>query len=478
MNRILAIQQTKGCDSMVTQKTGLLKLLVILNFLVVSTVFSKKSFSQTQSNLKPQVLLSNDLKQNSVSHLPNELTLSHALSLAKNYSPQIKAAKAQASAAAFQAEASQSQLFPTLNLEGSYRKQSVVPEASIGLSKLKLADDHSYSIGPTLSYTIWDSGVSRYTRKSLQFLEKAKNQQYILSSAQIELATQTAYVQASLHKELVELTQKANNLAKVQNKDIQAKVRGGSASQLDALNSDSEVLNYELKLEQTQSDLVSSLANLSSLIGKSFSSEVHMQSLKELLATISETDFSQTSKSLTSSSHPLIRVQKELEQSALAQVEIKKAAHWPTLSLQWRGSLDYPNGPTFEQINQSATMAYLSWNLFDFGRRRHQIDATKAEADATAWSLQSTRDALKKEIETTKSKLESLKKQVQHAEVFVEKAEKLAKLNYSTYKYGRLSFSEVQTANLRQLEAQNRLALYRTQYLIQIFNWRYLNTKN
>lgn len=397
-------------------------------------------------------------------------SIDEALTAAKSQSATLRSAEAIAESATSTAEAADSALYPKLSIDGSYKRQSVIPEVSVGGNTIKLNDYYSYSIGPTLSYTLWDSGLKRNQMKSLEAVSESKQWQRKLTESQVMLSTKVAYVQASLAAESLAVANQANELSRTQNKDIQARHRGGSASRLDALTSDSEVLNYNLKVQQADNEWQSSQSDLNYLVGKNINSPEQLQSMKTLYDL-----FKSKSQSINPELHPLTRIQNALNKSALAQAEGQRSAYWPTLNLQLRSSLDYPNGSTFEQINQNSAQLNLTWSLFEFGATKNQVAAKLAEARASAEQMKDVAATIDRDAEKAKARVKNLVLQIEDAEKLVLKQQELARLNYSTYKFGKLSFSDVQTANLRLLEAKTRLASLRAQFLIQTFNLQYLS---
>lgn len=394
------------------------------------------------------------------------LTLDQAVELSRSHSSTLAQSKAVADSAQADAESSHGGLYPKLSLDGNFKEQSVVPEASLGGQNIKLGDNKSYSIGPTLSYVLWDSGNSRNQIKSLEFLSQARQHQHQLSAVQLKLATQIAYAQVVVSQEIADSSSKAEQLARVQNKDIQSRKRGGSASDLDALTSDSEILNYSLKTKQAKADSDSNALDLAYYTGQNSS---QFQSLSDLVAQIKISN-----DSSLNANHPSLLAQSELEKSALYSLDSQKSSRWPTISLQARSSLDYPNYNKLEQINQNTITANLTWTLFDFGGTSNSVRSKEYLLASARASAQETKDALTRDLEKTRSKIANLKSQLEDADVLVKKQDKLAKTNFSAYKYGSIKYSDVQSANLRLLDAEKNLALLRAQYLVQVFTLQYL----
>ncbi len=401
------------------------------------------------------------------------LTLEQAVALAKSHSALLEQSKVLAVSAEADAERASDKLYPKLSLDGGYKYQSVLPETILGRQTLKIGDNNNYSIGPALSYVLWDSGNSRNQIKSLEFLSKAKYQQFKLSEIQLRLTIQIAYLQAVVSKEIADSSARAEQLAQVQNRDVQAKKKGGSASELDALISDSEILSYSLKAKQSWLDFDVYLQDLVYYTGQNIDSLITFQTLAEMVDHVvipTKTDMNHD--------HPVLLIPLQMEKSTQYSLDAQKSSYWPIILLQARSSLDYPNFQKLEEINQNTLSVNFTWMLFDFGETKSAVRSKYALLDAARASVQEAKNSLARDIGKIKSKITHLRDQITDAEKLVEKQTKLAKTNYSAYKYGSIKYSDVQSANLRLLETEKNLALLRTQYLGQVFTLQYLTEGN
>jgi outer membrane protein len=397
------------------------------------------------------------------------LLLGQAIILAQQNSQNIKAAEKANVAAEASAEMHQSLNYPKLSLDANYRQQSVVPEMRIGQSTQKLGDDHSYSVGPTLNWMLWDSGLRKNNIVAAEFLAKSKKHQLHWNSMQVRLSAQLAYVQVVLAQETLQNSKQAAQLTRQQNKDIQNRYRSGSVSKLDALGSDTEVANYQLKVEQAMGESDASEVDFSYLIGQSERKATDLQNLDQIIEQFEKHERSAVGV------HPMLASQKYFTQSRWATVQAQRSSYWPSLNLQLRTSIDYPNGPNFAEVQQNLLTLNLTWSIYDFGFNKNQIAAKVAEAEGAASLQADIESQLSRDLKKASIKKLSLKNQILEASLMEKKQVELAKLIFNSYQYGRLSFTEVQAANLRLLEVKTRLSNLKAQYLIQNFNIQYLS---
>lgn len=401
------------------------------------------------------------------------LSLSRTVGLAREHSTQLQSAEKSFFAASNRAESLRASLWPKLSLEANFRGQTVVPEATFGPKAVPLTDHHSYSVGPTLSWVFWDFGARAHTTASSEAMALAKKDQAHLIAQQVELQAKLSYVQAALSFETSQFATQALALSKAQNEDIQNKYQLGSVSRLDAIASNSEIAQYQLKAQQAKADLAASLSDLSYFLhGGTDRSELDptLESLEQLLENYRELQRDE----IQPVQHVTYRLQSHLQEASLRQADAIRSMFWPTLTLQLRSSLDYPNGPSFERIHQNSIGLNLSWALFDFGATHASWLAQKAEAESATVQKEEAVKSLKRDSQKAFIRAQSLQKQIDDAAEILKNQEKLAQLQYKAYQVGQLSYSEVQNTNLRLLEARNRLALVRAQYLVQVFTLQFL----
>ena len=116
-------------------------------------------------------------------------------------SNQYKSAALSAEAAAAAASASGAAAYPRLSLEGNLRYNEVVPAismpAALGGGR-PLGDNWNYSLGPSVSWTLFDGGVLRHGRRSSEQLARARSAEAEHVRRQVVLKARTAYFQLQL----------------------------------------------------------------------------------------------------------------------------------------------------------------------------------------------------------------------------------------------------------------------------------------
>jgi len=399
-------------------------------------------------------------------------------------SPRLKAARDEASAASARADAQFAAFFPKISLDGNYRYNAVVPEITLpfaGARVQKLSDNAIYSIGPSLSWTLWDSGAVRFAWEGAQAAARAKAHEMDATRRQVLLAGRTAYVQATLAAEQVRMVSDALELARAQYADISLNFTAGTKSRMDKLSSHQEVLARTIQLSQARSELAVSLRELSAVTGNVYCKDTCIPSdsraRDDVYDEIAAPNMAVTMDSIGDlervfgayrgakmwRAHPGVAALNELAESARLAAKSASTGLWPKIQLSARTSLDYPNGPEFKEFVQNSFGANLAWPLFDAGATKNRVlENNKTRDSAINRGAQAGVD-IAREWEKTNDRILHLKEQEKINAIALREADELASITYKAYTAGSLSYMEVQNANYRTLEAKIRMVKTKAQ---------------
>ena len=144
------------------------------------------------------------------------------------------------------------------------------------------------------------------------------------------------------------------------------------------------------------------------------------------------------------------------------------AGYWTQIAVYAKSSMDYPNQAAVEQVRQNTAGASLSWTLWQKGHTNAQVREQKARARAgenfqvqiemdlgLAWDMARDRVAQLTDVQKLNQQIEA-------------DARELVRLVYAAYRAGRVNYLEVQSANLRVLQAGTQTAVTEAQLLIQL----------
>lgn len=412
-----------------------------------------------------------------------KLTLLEAEQRSLSSSARVASAKADVHSADEMAKAQGAARLPKLSIEGMGKYVSEVPTMKPAFGPpMPLGDNNNYSIGPALSYTLWDGGAQRHSFKSAQRLAEAKTDERITAEANVLLSTRVAYAQAQLAEQELKLVMESLELAHNQSRDIDSRLRAGSASRLDSLNAKTDVSNFELRRAQSQAELSAAWAELAAWVGLEQPSSTEMASLGPETIVLDDLEQSAKTAELAKvgngvSQHPQVRAQEKLAESSDLAADAQAAQYWPMITAQLKASLDYPNGSNLEQVQQKTAMVNLSWSLFEWGKTSASVEQKRADALAARYRRNQVETDLHRDWVKAMARFESLVKQLDTASLNVRQSEEISRLKYDTYKAGRTTYLEVQSANLKSLESKVAKARIEAQMLAQFHTLRFLSVR-
>jgi outer membrane protein TolC len=409
-----------------------------------------------------------------------QLSLDQAEREAMKTSNELKSYIASADAAHEQAGAQFSYLLPKLTFDGTYRYVTNVPTISLpipGVAALPFGTHQNYSIGPTLTYTLWDTGATTDAYHALDRVAGARAEDRKAAELQLLVEVRAAYVRVQLALEEMRLVNDSLKLAEAQNHDITTNYHAGAASRLDSVDSQREVLNYLLQFQQRQADLSAALKDLLALTDEHPADVSHpgppdvrnvtlVLNLDHLSKSLAE--YGKWTFSPPDDHQPQIHSQELLAQSSELQASSQKDALYPVLQVQARASIDYPNGIVPEHVEQNTFTVALSMPLFETDHTRHLAAEHYKEAESARFRKEQLQIDLQRDYQKAREMLDNLREQQNIASQDVLSSEESARLYYSSYKAGKINFTDVLSANLRALTAKVDAARIDAQILNQI----------
>lgn len=362
--------------------------------------------------------------------------------------------------------------YPKITLEGNYKYISEVPTLSFpGGAKTAFGDNTNYSIGPVLTWTLWDFGSIKNSIKGSESLLKSKEAEKNFSNRQILLNARLAYFRVQLRIEQQKMVSDSLKLAESQHRDIQNRISAGLSNRIDLLSAHKEVLNLKIQSRQIQSDLSTDLRDLYALIGRNDSFDPKLQvkvdPLESSLYSLSKYGANGLEQE-NLNQHPLIKMHTANAEASHLAAESFKANKLPKVALFAKSSIDYPNGPILENIHQNAIGLTLSMPLFESSKSSNEALEKQNLAIASENRREEARTNLVRDWHKANDQLQGLKEKVLIFKTSVDESAERAKLVYSSYRVGRSSFLEVQSANLHALEAKVQSTTNNVQILIQL----------
>lgn len=387
-------------------------------------------------------------------------TLMFAEAAITAHAARLKAVEAEYEAAVKKAAAARAQSVPRISIDGQYRWVAHVSELSLPsplAGSVRLGDDHAYSIGATASWLAWDRGGKRAAYRGAQAAASGLRAEADAVRRRVLLAGRSAYFTEALAREHAAILEQTVALSASQAEDIARKARAGTKSRMDAIGARQELLRRMRQFRQAQADEAQALRTLVRLTGWQGGAE-HPPLLENMNSLLLRRRDPKALRLKTD--HPDAQAFMELAAAARYAQAGFESGLWPTLSVQARSSLEYPDMALREQYTQHTAAVALAWPLFEGGQSRAQAAASRWSATAADSRAEEAREDVQAAWGSSMDLRSALEDQQKIDAEIVDQAQELAQITLAAYNAGTADYFQVADANLKALES--RMALART----------------
>ena len=417
------------------------------------------------------------------------LTMAEAETTARAHALDVKAAAEESAAARDLADEAFAPLLPLLTLDGYARYQAEVPSLALvpGKPPFQAGTNRSTSIGPTLTWTLWDEGALLKTWRAQQASARSQEEAVRLVATRATEAARLAYVQVQLARERVLLLADSVALADAQYADIEKRLHAGAASKIDALSSHQEDIQRRKDFLSAQADLAGALRELLQLTGLGagldLARPVDVRVSTALAAGLPEPTLRVAFDSLAdvppalaaletaagpAPDHPGVLLYARQAESSRLSAGAASAGDWPKVQFQGAVAYEYPNSLLPESVLQKTVGLTASVPLFEGRRTSREADRRERAATAAERRRDLAVELLARDWDKARTALAALRDQQTLDATAVIESDELARLIYLAYQGGRRSYLEVQTYDLTALQAKVAAAQTRAQILIQL----------
>ena len=417
------------------------------------------------------------------------VTLKAAEESALAVSNQYRSAKFSAEAASAAAAAAGSLLYPRLSLEGSLRYNEVVPAiampAALGGGR-PLGDNWNYSLGPSASWILYDGGALRFVYESAGASAASRSAETENIRRQIILKARTAYFQLQLSLERVYLIGENLQLSLNQLKDISLGAKAGSRSRLDEIRARQETQARRREFLRARAELSGSLRDFGFITGIKLPGDTALAldsrmagrdygGIEPASVFVKAEPYEAVFNRLMPAAEggvdkqlPAVRSLYEAARAYKASLNAYKAEKFPRLTLGARSSLDYPNGPNLYSFVQNSASLALSLPLFESGRSSEKERESGLNEASVLEKREEAALAAKRDFDKALDAYNALMAEALINIEALDDAEEAARLAYEAYKAGGGTWLDVESANLKALQAKTTTVSTNAEILLKL----------
>jgi outer membrane protein len=370
------------------------------------------------------------------------LTLDEAVKIAVENNLSVSSQRYSLKDVEYTARAAWSYVLPRLVVDSSYRRNLELPEAQIGMQKVKVGKPDQTQITLSLVQSLPIDGSVWYLKEAQKYSYDSQSYSFLAFKNEIIFRVVNLYI--TISKLLLSQNIAKENLERMKkNYEVaQNLFSAGLIPEVDLTRIETSLYEAQLQLKNIEIQLHQNLQNFLLILGKDDIEPIPSQSIDELISLFDPSRFfdSITQEKIDIENSPDISSIKfrvlQLDRLSKAQ----RGQLFPQISLGF--SLINSFGSFIEQRN--IPVLSVGANLtFDFGGTYHNYLAVKQRKISVEFQLEDLKRQKIKSLEMVIKEYELVKSRLELAQSRLASAEKSLKSAEELFRYGKLTSVEL-----------------------------------
>jgi outer membrane protein len=366
------------------------------------------------------------------------LTLDEAVKIAVENNLSVSSQRYSLKDVEYTAKAAWSYVLPRLIVDSSYRRQLELPEAQIGMQKIKVGKPEQTQITLSLVQSLPIDGSSWYLKEAQKYSYDSQSYSFLAFKNEIIFRVVNLYI--TISKLLLSQNIAKENLERMKKhyEVAQNLFSAGLIPEVDLTRIETSLYEAQLQLKNIEIQLHQNLQNFLLILGKDDIEPIPSQSIDELIFIFDPFGFfdSITQEKIDIENSPDISSIKfrvlQLDRLSKAQ----RGQLFPQISFGF--SLINSFGSFIEQRN--IPVLSVGANLtFDFGGTYHNYLAVKQRKISVEFQLEDLKRQKIKSLEMVIKEYELVKSRLELAQSRLASAEKSLKSAEELFRYGKLT---------------------------------------
>ena len=388
------------------------------------------------------------------------LRLVEAIRIALANNPETAATGWDYQAAQAQYEYAWAQRLPTLGLSSSYahylHEQPLAPGSQPGGIGIQTNDIASGSL--VLRMPIFTGGRLVNQMRAADLLQQAASHKLARNREQLVFNVSSVFFNILAQRQVVASVEFSQRALEEHLKNVNAQIMAEKATKVDRLRSEVRLADVRQRLVQEKNTLAIQQRTLATVLGLAEHTEaISPQGDLELEQEPSVPDFATALVEAWSGRGDYLAAKSALEAQA-RQVDVARAGHWPTVSLQgsyggrWAVGPTTGSGDTFNNLTSFGVSMDIP--LFDAGQVDAQVRQQRANLAAAQERLRELELQVRLDVETASLNVRSSWQRVEALRASIAEARESFQAEQDKYDVGEGAIVDVLDAQSALLEAQ------------------------
>ncbi|OGU77091.1 MAG: hypothetical protein A2V93_01595 [Ignavibacteria bacterium RBG_16_34_14] len=403
------------------------------------------------------------------------LTLGDAVKIALENNRDIQLAKLDLKKADEQINEAYADVWPSINAVGEYNRNIKSPvlfippntpfNPSSQTMTFSLGAKNSYNVRATLNQTIFSAKVNTAIKIANDYYDYFK---YSAESTEDEIIFQVkqAFYAVLLTKELINVSQKGYDVAKVNYENVRHQYEQGVSSEYDFLRAEVQLANVDPFRIQAKNNFEMAKNGLKNLLSIKLDKEINVIGKFELEPL--DNELLKESENLLFENNPMLTAL-DLQVSVMDKViSLERAGYFPVLSgfanYQWQTQDNTFDFSKYLWANTITVGLSLSLPVFDGFRRNARIDQAIIDKDKLQLNKLKVEEGLKIQLVQAQLKMKEAEERVLAQVKSLKQAERTVEIAQSRYKNGIGTQLEI-------LDTQSSLTMVQTNYSQAIYDY-------
>lgn len=384
---------------------------------------------------------------------PPILTAAQLVEEAIRHHPDLATFRARLEAAGAQKRERVGQRFPRLSVEAAtahFNDPARIRPAIRNNEPGKFSRD-LWSADLTLRWTVYSGGRLSAAQEAARLLEEAAGADLRFFQERMATRVVQLYFEFSALKAMIQASEKSLQSLREQAVQVSRLVEQGKAAEVDRMRLEVQAATVQQTIIQQRSDRKNLRAAINFMVGRSLDDEWENAELVEEPLHGASATASVVVAAGSRSDLEAARLRMESEASAVKQAE---AAWQPQIQLfasygprgDWSGH---------ETYDRSQIGLQVTWDIWDGGVRRAQVDAARANADARASELASLSKSRQLDLQVAQDAFASALERLEVAVLARQTAAESLRIEQSKYAQGKGTIIDVLDAEAAALEAES-----------------------
>ncbi len=398
---------------------------------------------------------------------PPTLTLADAERAARAQQPQLRQASALIRAAAARSDEARAALLPQVTASANLARAS--ERTVVGSTVVDAGAATSWSTGVTLSQTLWDFGQSLGRWRAAGASAEAQRASAASTADQVLLGVRSTFFTARAARDLAAVAR--DNLANqdAHLRQIEGFVELGTRPEIDLAQARADRASAEVQLINAENNYATARAQLNQAMGVEGTTDYEVAS--DALPPVPAEDGPLAPLLAEALAHrpDVAALDRQVEAQRLT-VGATQAQYLPALGVA-AGLSEQGRGLDGAAGNWSVA-GTLTWNLFQGGLTKAQVEEGRATEDALQAQLDSARQQVRLDVEQARLAVRAAKGSLAAAGVALQNARERLRLAEGRYQAGSgnaIELGDAQvaltTAAAQQVQSQQSLSTARAQLL-------------